>query len=207
MYVQKQTDWLEVEDCKNLKRASSLARDLRKPLNTLVTFNPYQGSLPTPKARAEDLNRLITYLRTWLRRHAGLALHAIWVWHSDRNGRNPHVHVFLHCPKKLRENLSKALDGVYPEPRVIDVREGSDIRKLHHSGFWSSTPDYLMRFQSQQAWWGGGKKNNRMTYRGEDGKRHGIKSPLVGRRWGCTRNLNHNAVAAYWEARKRPKAA
>jgi len=143
----------------------------------------------------------------WLRRQAGIPLYAIHVWHSDQNGRNPHVHVFLHCPKKFRSALSEALDRAYPEPRVIDVSDGGDIRKQHHSGFWGSTLDYLMRFQSQQAWWGGGKKNNRMTYRDEDGKRRGIKSPLIGKRWGCTRNLNHNAVSAYWEAQRRLKAA
>jgi hypothetical protein len=92
---------------------------------------------------------------------------------------------------------------------VIDVREGGDIRKMHQpSGLWGSTLDYLMRFKSQQAWWGGGKKTYRASIRDENGRRRGIKSPITGKRWGCTRNLNHYAVRAYWLDRaERRKAA
>jgi hypothetical protein len=123
-------------------------------------------------------------------------------------GRNPHVHVFMHCPKRRRDNLREALDGVYPEPSVIDVSDGGDMRKMHPSGFWGSTLDYLMRFQSQKAWWGGGKKTYRASIRDENGRRRGIKSPITGKRWGCTRNLNHYAVRAYWlERTERRKAA
>lgn len=200
MYVQKKSDWLETTDCRDLQQACVLARKSGKPLNTHLTFAPYPGSLPSPKARAVDLNRLLTYLRMWLRRHANVPLYAVHVWHSDATGRNPHVHVFLHCPKRHRDALRQALDGVYPAPRVIDVRDGSDIRKLHQaSGYYGSTLDYMMRFQSQQAYWGGSKKTWRATTVDKDGRRRGIKAPLLGKRWGCTRNLNRNAVAAYWQ--------
>jgi len=185
VYVQKQTTELSVEDCRDLKRASILARDQRHPLNTLVTFMPYH-SLPSPKARAKDLNRLLTYLRTWMRRHLGSALYELHVWHSDVTGRNPHVHIFMHCPKRWRDELRQALDKIHPEPRVIDVSAGADIRKTHHTGHLGSTLDYLMRFQSQQAWWGGGKKTWRESIRDENGRRRGVKSPITGKRWGCT---------------------
>ena len=209
MYVQRLTTELSVGDCRDLKRACGLARDLGRPLNTLVTFAPYPGSLPSPEARAVDLNRLRTYLRKWAHDHLGKPLFAVHVWHSDVTGRNPHVHVFMHCPPRLRDELREALDGVYPEPRVIDVCDGSDTRKMHQpSGWWGSTLDYLMRFQSQQAWWGGGRKTYRASVRDENGRRRGIKAPILGKRWGCTRNLNHRAVQAYWlERAERRKAA
>ena len=209
VYVQRVTTALEVPDCRDLKRACGLARDLGRPLNTLVTFAPYPGSLPSPEARAVDLNRLRTYLRKWAHDHLGKPLFAVHVWHSDVTGRNPHVHVFMHCPPRLRDELREALDGVYPEPRVIDVCYGSDTRKMHQpSGWWGSTLDYLMRFQSQQAWWGGGRKTYRASVRDENGRRRGIKAPILGKRWGCTRNLNHRAVQAYWlERAERRKAA
>jgi hypothetical protein len=207
-YIRKCTNWLDHLDCRDLKQASFRARELKHPLNTLVTFAPYPGSLPPPAARAKDLNRLLTYLRTWTRRHFSKPLFALHVWHSDVTGRNPHVHVFMHCPKRRRDNLREALDGVYPEPSVIDVSDGGDMRKLHPSGFYGSTLDYLMRFQSQQAWWGGGKKTYRASIRDENGRRRGIKSPITGKRWGCTRNLNRHAVDAYWQERaERRKAA
>jgi hypothetical protein len=96
-----------------------------------------------------------------MHRRTGKPLVALWVWHSDVTGRNPHVHVFMHCPPRLRDELHRALVAIYPD-RVIDVREGSDIRKLHHSGY-GSTLDYLCRFKSQQAYWA--DRGNRGTSR------------------------------------------
>jgi len=208
VYVQRLTTELSARDCRDLKQACALARDLGRPLNTLVTFAPYTGSLPPPAARAEDLNRLRTHLRTWMRRHLGEPLFALHVWHSDMTGRNPHVHVFMHCPKRRRDELRQALDAVYPEPRVIDVSAGGDIRKPHHTGHLGSTLDYLMRFKSQQAWWAEDGKTWRASVVDENGRHRGIKSPITGKRWGCTRNLNRHAVEAYWQAREeRRKAA
>ncbi len=189
-------------DCRNLKQSCTHARAIKRPLNTLVSFAPYPGSLPTPAARAKDLNRLRSYLDTWMRRHHGEPLVALHIWHSDVTGRNPHVHVFMHCRPRRRDELERALVAIYPAG-VIDVREGSDFRKMHQpSGWWGSTLDYLMRFQSQQAWWGGGKKTYRASVRDENGRRRGIKSPITGKRWGCTRNLNRNAIDAYWQRRR-----
>ena len=202
MYVQKLTTALSAGDCRNLKQACAHAREIKRPLNTFVTFAPYPGSLPLPAARAIDLNRLLTYLRMWSHRHLGEPLYSVHVWHSDVTGRNPHVHVFMHCPRRRRDELREALDHVYPEPRVIDLVDGGDIRKRHHTGHLGSTLDYLMRFQNQQAWWGGGKKTWRASVRDENGRHVGIKSPITGKRWGCTRNLNRNAIDTYWEERR-----
>ena len=82
MYVQKQTTELSAGDCRNLKNACAHARELGHPLNTLVTFAPYPGSKPSPAARSTDLNRLRSYLHTWMRR-SGVPLTALHVWHSD----------------------------------------------------------------------------------------------------------------------------
>ena len=156
LYIQKQTTELSAADCRSLKQACTHAREIGYPLNTLVTFAPYPGSLPSPAARSKDLNRLRTYLSKRIRRHHGKPLVALHVWHSDVTGRNAHVHVFMHCPSHLREKLSRALVTRHPSG-VIDVSEGGDIRRLcisaNGSDFWGSTLDYLMRFKSQQAWW------------------------------------------------------
>ena len=195
MYIRKWTTELSARDCRDLKQACAHARELRQPLNTLVTFAPYPGTLPTPAARSIDLNRLLSHLRMWLRRHLHAPLVGLWVWHSDVTGRNPHVHVFLHCPKRLRNDLRTALDAAYPEPGLIDVSDGYDIRQLHHSGFLGSTLDYLMRFKSQQAWWAD-KKTYRQSVPDENGRRRGTKSPITGKRWGCTRNIASRAIDA-----------
>jgi hypothetical protein len=53
LYVQKQTKDLSAGDCRNLKSACTHARELGRPLNTLVTFAPApsrrrgSGMLPT----------------------------------------------------------------------------------------------------------------------------------------------------------------
>lgn len=204
MHVQKLTNELSAGDCRNLKQANTHARDIRRPLNTLVTFVPYPGSLPPPAARAKDLNRLLSYLRMWSLRHLGEPLIALWVWHSDVTGRTPHVHVFMRCPSRRRDDLRSALVSRYP-PRVMDVSDGGDIRRRHHSGLWGSTLDYLMRFKSQQAWWAD-KGTYRESIRGENGRRQGVKSPITGKRWGCTRNLSPRAIDAYLEAKAAARA-
>jgi hypothetical protein len=206
MYVQKQTTELSAGDCRHLKNACAHARELGRPLNTLVTFAPYPGSKPPPAARSTDLNRLRTYLDTWMRRRRGEPLTALHVWHSDATGRNPHVHVFMHCPRSLRDELQRALVALYPAG-VIDVREGGDIRKLHQpSGKLGSTLDYLMRFKSQQAWWGD-KSTPRETIPDMNGRRRGVKAPIVGKRWGCTRNISQRAINEYWDAKAREREA
>ena len=51
-----------------------------------------------------------------------------------RTGRNPHVHVFMHCPPRQCDELNSALVANY-SAGVIDVSEGGDIRKPHPSGY------------------------------------------------------------------------
>jgi len=205
MYVQKRTTELSARDCRDLKSACTLARELGRSLNTLVTFAPYPGSLPTLAARSVDLNRLRSYLNTWMRRHCGVSLTALHIWHSDVTGRNPHVHVFMHCPRRLRKELEHALVPLYPAG-VIDVSDGGDIRKPHPSGFWGSTLDYLCRFKSQQAWWGD-RKTYRASIRDDKGRRRGIKSPIIGKRWGCTRNISPRAVEAHLAVKSEAREA
>jgi len=205
LYVHKQTTELSAPDCRNLKNACRHARERGHPLNTLVTLAPYPGSLPMPQARAADLNRLRSYLVGWLRRKGATSLVALWVWQSDVTGRNPHVHVFMHCPSRLRNELEHALVPLYPAG-VIDVREGGDIRRMHPSGLWGSTLDYLCRFKSQQAWWADGGKTYRASIRDEKGRRRGIKSPITGKRWGCTRNISPRAVGAHLAAESEARA-
>src|SRR6476620_2407499 len=153
MYVHKHSTELSAVDCRDLKRACTHARDLGRPLNTHVTFKLYPGSLPSPKVRSVDLNRLLCHILTWMKRKRSEHL-ALWVWHSDVMGRDPHVHIFMHCPPRRRDELNSALVANYPAG-VIDVREGSDIRKPHSSSYCGSTLDYLMRFKSQQGVRGG----------------------------------------------------
>ena len=207
MYVHKHSTELSARDCRDLKRSCTHARELGRPLNTLATFAPYPGSLPSPEARAVELNRLLSHIRGWMKRKVGEALVALWVWHSDVTGRNPHVHVFMHCPPRRRDELDSALVANYP-PGVIDVRAGSDIRKLHQpSGFDGSTLDYLCRFKSQQAWWADRGRTYRASIRDENGRRRGIKSPITGKRWGCTRNISPSSVEAHLMEKAEARAA
>jgi hypothetical protein len=92
---------------------------------------------------------------------------------------------------------------LYP-PRVIDVRVGSDYRRLHQSGKgFGSTLDYLCRFKSQQAYWADRGRTPRAAIRDENGRNRGIPSPLTGKRWACTRNLSPRAINAYWNEPRR----
>jgi hypothetical protein len=192
-------------DCRGLKQACAHARDLARPLNTLVSLTPYHSSLPRPAERASTLNLLLTNIRNHCRRSFGQPFTGLWVWHSDENGRNPHVHVFTHCRARHRDKLKRALVALY-SAGVVDVREGSYIRKMHYSGFWGSTLDYLCRFKSQQAWYADSGKANRESRRDENGRRVGIKSPLTGKRWGCTRNIAARAIDLHLRAKTEARA-
>ena len=59
-----------------------------------------------------------------------------------------------------------------------------------------------LRFKSQQAWWGD-RGTYRASIRDETGRRRGIKSPITGKRWGCTRNVSSRAIQAYWWRRRK----
>ena len=130
-------------------------------------------------------------------------------------GKVPHVHVFMHCPPRLRDELNRALVGLYPAG-VIDVREGGDIRRLHHpSGFFGSALDYLMRFKSQQAYVADGGRTWRASVKltvidAKTGRartiNRGIKSPITGKRWGRTRNISPRAIGRYLEAKSAARA-
>jgi len=207
LYIQKQSTELSATDCRNLKHSCIHAHDLGYPLNCHVTLSPYPGSLPPPAARSIDLNRLLTYLRMWTRRQLGEPLVALWIWHSDRTGRNPHVHVFMHCPKRRRVELDRALVAIYPAG-VIDVRVGSDTRKLHQpSGYYGSTLDYLMRFMNQQAFVANGGRTWRESIKDEKGRNVGVKSPITGKRWGCTRNIAARAIDLHLATKAEARAA
>ena len=81
-----------------------------------------------------------------------------------------------------------------------------NIHKLHHSGFLSSTLDCLCRFKSQQAWWAD-RKTYRASIKDENGRHRGIKSPITGKRWGCTRNISARAIDLHLEAKAEARAA
>jgi hypothetical protein len=108
----------------------------------------------------------------------------------------------MHLPKHLRSELLLALQANYPAG-VIDVRKGSDIRSLHHSGKLGSTFDYITRFKSQKAYVMQGGKTWRASERDQSGKHVGIKTPIIGKRWGCTRNIKRRSIDAYWDERRR----
>ena len=196
--VRKVTNELSHLDCRGIKQANTHARRaLGCPLSLLVTYQPYPGSIPTPEEQARDLNRLQTYLRTFAARR-GFRWVAIWVWHSRPNGRSPHAHLFMHCPKQHHDALRQHLEAIYNQAGAIDAREGSDIRKLHQpSGFYGSTLDYLTRFKSQKAYWGD-RSTPRATISDDGGRRRGVKAPILGKQWGCTRNISQRAIDAYW---------
>ena len=68
LYVHKHSTELSVGDCRDLKRACTHAREIGRPLNTLATLVLYPGSLPSPEARAHDLNRFLTHIRGLMKR-------------------------------------------------------------------------------------------------------------------------------------------
>lgn len=195
MHVRKLTTELSYHDIRHLRAALDHARKIWRSLNTYVTWAFYPSALPTPEARSLDTNRFFTHLRTWTQRHFGDFI-ALWVWHADEKGRSPHLHVLMHLPPRLRGELAKALQEIYPAG-AIDVSKGDFIASQHVSGYWGSTFDYITRYMSQRAYWMQNGKRWRASRRDASGKHVGVKAPIEGKRWGCTRNINRNAESRF----------
>jgi len=198
VHVRKETKHLSHIDCRELESACIHARTLGHRLNTHITYAPWSGSRVNADARAADFNRLKTHLSTLARRW-GLPWAAIWVWHANANGREPHVHVFMHCPKKHRDELRDRLSSIYPGD-IIEVREGSDIPKWHPSGNLGSTVYYISRHKTPQA-------NYRHRMKGIKTPWDRSPCPIEGKRWGCSRNLSPRAVSEYFEAKRQHVSA
>jgi hypothetical protein len=64
-----------------------------------------------------------------------------------------------------------------------------------------------MRFKSHKAWWADKKTYRAHYYDPETEKRKGIKAPIEGKRWGCTRNISTTAIEAFWQAQNKREAA
>jgi hypothetical protein len=202
VYVHKQSSELSHHDIRGLQAARDHAHRIGRPLNTHVCWRQYPGVMPDPAARSRDTNRFFTHLRTWTRRHTGRPFTALWVWHSDEDGsgRNPHLHVLMHLPARLREELHCALQAKYAAG-AIDVRDGTYISVPHPSGYWGSTFGYITRHMSQQAFVMLSGKSWRASRRDPNSGKHvGIKTPILGKRWGCTRNISPKAVEAHLAA-------
>lgn len=200
VYVRKETKYLSHIDCKKLESACIHARTLGHRLNTHITYSPWSGSRVNPDARAEDFNRFQTYLRS-LARGWRFPWAAIWVWHANPEGRAPHVHLLMHCPKKHRDELRDRLSSLYPGD-TIDVSEGSDIPRPYHSGntvAQGSTVYYITRHKTPQAHW-------RHRLKGINTAWDRTPCLIEGKRCGWTHNLSPRAVSEYFEAKRQAQS-
>lgn len=193
MNSRKLTTELSHHDIAALEHANYQARLLGLPLNTLITFAPWRdrpwGFNPGVEEVGRSFKRLRSHLDMWVRRHVKAPFTAIMVRHADEDGGRPHLHAFLHLPSRHYDDIRAALTKTYPDPGVIDVERGNDTRVKHSSGYWGSTFDYITRFKSQQAFFSQRGAAWRASRIDENGRHRGIKTPYVGRRWTCTRNI------------------
>ena len=171
MNCRRVTNFFSVDDIKELEAAEGHARRIGCRFNCLLTLAPFRDcdGVPTPETRMEAWERLHSHLSMWAKRR-GFAFTALWAWHADEDGSNPHVHVFAHLPtSRRRYDLQAALLNVYPDPGVIDVREANDFVRRHSDKGYGSVLGYLTRFRSQQAFmrsrWKGGVTTARSSPR------------------------------------------
>jgi hypothetical protein len=208
--LRKLSTELSHHDIAQLESAKHHAGVLGLGLNTHITFAPYRAGadVPTPADVAATFEGLRQCLGMWVPRNTGRRFTYLRVVHTDEDGSNPHLHVFMHLPRAgHRDELQAMLLRKYGnDPAgglVAMVTIGTDQRVRHKSGYYGSTFDYITRFKSQKAFRKQGGSTWRASRRDENGRHRAIKCRFIGRLWATSHNINAKAREAYDETQRR----
>lgn len=173
--LRKTTTELGLDDVERLMLASGQAGAHGAPLNTLITFRLAEIEARAPADRAEgwhDIRRQVSI------RLARLAIVPRYVWtrEADVHGPGEHMHLVAHIPAERCDDVERALRRWRPGPQEVHVAPWSPITVRARNGRDGSSTAYVGKQVSPQT----ARALNINRQRG---------GPIVGRRWGLTRNL------------------
>jgi hypothetical protein len=152
-----------------------------------VTIRPHDIDDLTPPQRLERWQDIHNKIAQFARDHDFECVH-IWSRESDPGtGTNEHLHILTHVPPKLIQHFRGTTYGWFSGPTEIDIRPANYRVRWTASGKQRSAIGYLTK-NSPQAAYG----------RPREYRKGG---PILGKRAGCSRNIDAPARAA-WEARR-----
>lgn len=164
------------------------------PLNCFVTLRPANIEDVAPEKRFEFWQDELNRIQGFLRHHE---ISPVYIWSRESrpdDGWGEHLHLLAHVPKPLRPALIARLQERYSGPNEVDVRPASEIARRAENGKLISAPAYVCKALSQRA----RLKSNQIYRKG---------GPIVGKRAGLTRNIDHKAVAAHHSRMQSYRAA
>jgi hypothetical protein len=178
---------LSAEVVANLTEAWYFAARLGLNCNQFVTVRPHDINDLTPLERQVFWQDILNKIAQFARDHDFEGV-LIWSRESDPGtGANEHLHVLTHVPPKLVRRFRKTASGWFAKAAEIDIKPATYRTRWTASGKQRSAIGYLTK-NSPQAAYG----------RPREYRKGG---PILGKRAGCSRNIDASARAA-WEARR-----
>jgi hypothetical protein len=163
------------------------AQSLGLNCNLFVTVRPHDINDLTPLQRQERWQDVQNKIAQFARDHDSESVY-IWCRESDPvAGTNEHLHMLTHIPTKLIGLFKDNASGWFAKAAEIDIRRADYRVCWTASGKQRSAIGYLTK-NSPQAAYG----------RPREYRKGG---PILGKRAGCSRNIDVSARAA-WEARR-----
>jgi hypothetical protein len=159
------------------------ARKMGRDLNVLVTLRPPGIDAIPQAARCKIWTRLLKKLAAFAR--ARFPFTAVWAFEANPDGSGEHIHVLMHVPRKHRSRFDNIVDGWFDRPHEIDVTTAHQMTRFTWDRRRMNAISYIAKQMTSQAWF----------QRGLIRKGGG---PILGKRWGCTRNIAWKAREAWW---------
>jgi len=175
MHVRTQSRALNNDDVKALQHIWHEARRMRLPLNVFLSVKPENSDTMTVEALCTLFDRIKNLYGEFARRHR-FKITYLWVRESLADGTREHLHMLCHVPKPHQERFFALANDWMPLPSEMDVRPASQVVRRMSRGKQGSALGYLVKNMTSQAAY-------RRPYIWKKG------GPIMGHRWGCSRNL------------------
>jgi hypothetical protein len=163
------------------------AQKLGLNFNRFVTFRPHDVDQLNPEQRGALWHVMLNKLSQFARDHG---FECVLVWSRESkpgSGAGEHLHVLMHVPPQLFSRFHQVVTDWLPHPDEIKIKPADYQTRNLSPGKRGTVLRYVTK-NSPQAAWG----TDRMYQKG---------GPILGKRAGCSRNVDARARAA-WEARQ-----
>jgi hypothetical protein len=179
------TKGLNREDVTDMSDAWHHARKIGRPLNVMVTLRPLDiDDLAPAERRRRIWNGLLNKLGVYARYYQ-FPWAAVWSFEINPDGTGEHIHVLMHVPACQRAHFDNTVYGWFDDPGAVDVGAAHQMTSFTWHGRRLNAISYISKQMTSQAWY----------RRGLIRKGGG---PILGKRWGCTRNIAWKAREAWW---------
>lgn len=185
MNRRKTSKGLNTDQVKALDNGWHHAKRIGLPLNTFITFRPFDDTLDDD-AICELFARLRNKLGVYARQR-DFKPTFVWSVEANPDGTGTHLHVLVHIPRRHRDHFERTCLGWMTGAHEVDVRPAHQNTVITSDGLRHNAVSYLAKQMTPQAWY-------------RRGLRRQPGGPILGKRGGVSANLNWKAQQAWREA-------